>query len=88
MVPEICYSDAEVRAAISDRRRQDRENFSVDFSEDSPEPDLVYGESTEQRPGSIEKVKVLERRVKSGEHLWHPDDVDMAGFPGGRGNVE
>lgn len=38
-------------------------------------PPCVAG-STNEVPGSLEKLEVLRRRVERGEHLWVAEDVD------------
>lgn len=37
-----------------------------------------YPTPTQARPGTPEKVAVLEARAEAGEHLWHPDDAGDA----------
>lgn len=37
-----------------------------------------YPTPTQARPGTQEKVLVLQARVMAGEHLWHPEDAGDA----------
>lgn len=37
-------------------------------------------EPTEARPGSPEKVAILEERQRLGQRLWHPSDAQQAVF--------
>jgi hypothetical protein len=34
---------------------------------------------TDARPGTPEKIAVLQERVRMRQALWHPDDADFAG---------
>lgn len=43
------------------------------------EPDCELDVPTQHRPGSTGKVAVLERRVKKGLNLWHPEDAATNG---------
>lgn len=44
---------------------------------ESKVPDALWKprKPTKHLPGTVEKVKVLARRARAGEFLWHPDDA-------------
>jgi len=44
-------------------------------SHEGYEPRSPAKEPTIFRPGSLEKVEIMKRRVERQEHLWHPDDA-------------
>lgn len=69
-----CYLTPAVRAAFPSRRGE--RSAGACGSNVTPAPPPA---ATAARPGSEEKVLVLQERVSRGWQLWHPQDAEALG---------
>ena len=71
-----CYYRSDVRYLYSSTSKFGRRGVGNEYR-NAPAPPFP----TQAKPGSAEKVAILEARAQQRVELWHPDDVVFAPVP-------
>lgn len=74
-----CYYTPEIRELYPIKPVQERTDGSVVAnsyqSNSNLRPRILPRQATDARPGTLEKIMILEQRADAGEDLFHPDDL-------------